>query len=126
MPLPKEWLIQRVLAPVMRPAARFIVGMIAIPLLRMVRARVQPDKEWDEEFERDLEQWFRSSIVLFLATKNVEQAIANWMDIKFQIELDQWWVTAGRLMLAIGVVETMPDQQLFSIIHPGPSKLKWV
>lgn len=124
--LAKDWLIQRIFGPVMRPVARLIVGVIAIPLLRAVRSRVQPAKEWDEEFEKDLDQWFRASVVLLLATKNVELAIAAWMNIKFQIELDHWWVAAGRLLLAIGVVETMPDQQLFSIIHPGPAKLKWI
>ena len=29
-----------------------------------------------------------------------------------------------RLLLAIGVIEAMPDQELFAIIHPGPPKLK--
>jgi len=28
-----------------------------------------------------------------------------------------------RLLLAVGVIEAMPDQALFSIIHPGPGKL---
>ena len=29
-----------------------------------------------------------------------------------------------RLMLAIGVIEAMPDQELFAVIHPGPPKIK--
>ena len=34
------------------------------------------------------------------------------------------WLSLGlRLMLAIGVIEAMPDQALFSIIHPGPRRL---
>jgi hypothetical protein len=34
------------------------------------------------------------------------------------------WLSLGlRLLLAIGVIEAMPDQALFSIIHPGPAKL---
>ncbi|MCH7685828.1 MAG: hypothetical protein IH899_03965 [Planctomycetes bacterium] len=35
------------------------------------------------------------------------------------------WVFMGfRIMLAIGVIDFMPDQELFAIIHPGPPKLK--
>ena len=30
-----------------------------------------------------------------------------------------------RLLLAIGVIEAMPDQELFAVIHPGPPKLRW-
>ena len=29
---------------------------------------------------------------------------------------------AGRILLAIGVIEGMPDQSLFALIHPGPQK----
>ncbi|MCY2962663.1 MAG: DNA topoisomerase I [Planctomycetota bacterium] len=34
-----------------------------------------------------------------------------------------WISLALRLLLAMGVIEAMPDQALFAIIHPGPSKL---
>jgi hypothetical protein len=34
------------------------------------------------------------------------------------------WLSLGlRLLVAVGVIEAMPDQALFSIIHPGPTKL---
>ncbi|HWL08265.1 MAG TPA: DNA topoisomerase I [Planctomicrobium sp.] len=117
-----------VLAPVIRPAARFIVGLLAIPLLRALRRRLQPNAQWDEEFEKDLEQWVRASLILMLATKNVEMSITSWvMEKRPEISLeDSWWFAAGRLLLAIGVIESMPDQQLFSIIHPGPPKLRWI
>ena len=29
-----------------------------------------------------------------------------------------------RLMLAIGVIEAMPDQELFAVLHPGPPKME--
>ncbi len=127
MALPGNW-ISEILAPVIRPTARFVVGLIAIPALRAARKRFQPDKQWDEEFEKDLEQWVRASLVLMLATKNVEMAITSWvMEKRPEISIeDSWWFAAGRLLLAIGVIETMPDQQLFSIIHPGPPKLRWI
>jgi hypothetical protein len=34
------------------------------------------------------------------------------------------WLLGARLLLAIGVIEGMPDQALFSIIHPGPPRLE--
>jgi hypothetical protein len=120
-------LLTQFLTPVLKPAARFLVGLIAIPLLRAVRSRISPSKQWDEELEKDLEQWFRASLVLFLATKNIEIVIATWISEKHpDFDLDHnWWFAAGRLLLAIGVIESMPDQQLFSIIHPGPPRLVW-
>jgi hypothetical protein len=120
-------LLTQFLTPVLKPAARFLVGLIAIPMLRAVRSRISPSRQWDEELEKDLEQWFRASLVLFLATKNVETVIATWISEKHpDFDLDHnWWFAAGRLLLAIGVIESMPDQQLFSIIHPGPPRLYW-
>jgi hypothetical protein len=124
--IPNSW-ISQLLTPVIRPTARFIVGLIAIPLLRAVRSRIQRDRAWDEELEKDLEQWIRASLVLFLATKNIEEAISAWiMETRPEIDLNEnWWFAAGRLLLAIGVIESMPDQHLFPIIHPGPPRLRW-
>lgn len=127
MAVPSSW-ISEILAPVIRPTVRFVVGLIAIPLLRSVRKKFQPDKQWDEEFEKDLEQWVRASLILMLATKNVESSITAWvMEKRPEISIeDNWWFAIGRLLLAIGVIESMPDQQLFSIIHPGPRRPNWV
>lgn len=125
MPLPQNWLLQQFLSPVIRPATRFLIGFIAIPLLRTVRKKFVRTQEWDDEFEKDIEQWFRASALLFFATKNVEVAIGGWLDIKFNFTLDHWYVAAGRLLLAIGVIEAMPDQELFAIVHPGPPKPTW-
>lgn len=125
VPAPQNWILQQLLTPVLRPATRLIIGMIAIPVLRMLRSKVVRTKEWDDEFEKDIEQWFRASALLFFATKNVELAIGGWLDPKFNISLSHWYVAAGRLLLAIGVIEAMPDQELFAIVHPGPPKPVW-
>lgn len=129
---------------ILRPVSRLIVGLIAIPTLRAVRKRIPGMKAWDAEFEKDIEQWFRASLLLLVATKNAERWLTAWLNawwgldvgtpdlgladldvngaLEPRFDLNQWWITAGRLLLAIGVVESMPDQDLFSIIHPGP---KW-
>ncbi|MCA9088458.1 MAG: DNA topoisomerase I [Planctomycetaceae bacterium] len=125
MPIPKQWILQRLLTPVLRPIARLLVGLLAVPLLRLVRRRVARWQEWDEELEKDVEHWFRAAMLLLFATKNMEMLIAAWVNVKFNLEFDYWYIAAGRIMLAIGVVETMPDQQLFSIIYPGPPRLTW-
>lgn len=127
MPLPFPWSGQ-LIAPVLKPAVRFLAGLLAIPLLRMVRRKFRPNSTWDDEFERDVEQWTRASLILLLATKNVEEQISLWISQKeFDIDLNSnWWFAAGRILLAIGVIEAMPDQQLFSIIHPGPRPPRWI
>ena len=125
MPIPGTWLIQRALGTLLRPATRIVIGLIAIPVLRSVRKRVLKQAEWDDELEKDVEQWFRASLVLFFATKNMETIVSQWLALNFDFSLDHWFIVAGRLLVAIGVVESMPDQQLFSIIHPGPPKLVW-
>lgn len=107
----------------LRPIARLIVGALAIPLFRVFMRRVIRLQNLDAELEKDLEQWFRGSLVLLVATRNMEESLLWWVPIQF---LDEWdWVLMGlRVLLAIGVVEMMPDQELFAVIHPGPPKLK--
>jgi len=127
LPVPLNWFGQ-LLSPVFKPTARLLVGLFVIPVFRVLRKRLTPNKAWDEELEHDLESWVRASLLLFLATKNVEEHIAMWFSEK-RIDLDldsNWFFAAGRLLLAIGVIESMPDQQLFSIIHPGPGRLRWI
>jgi hypothetical protein len=112
----------------LRPFVRLLVGFIAIPIFRVFLRRVIHLQRLDTELTKDLEQWVRGSLLLLLATANVEYAL-------FGARLDEWaresdlhkefvWFSLGmRLLLAVGVIETMPDQALFSIIHPGPSRL---
>ena len=108
------------LRPILRPIVRVVVGMIAIPLFRLFLTRVARTRQLDEELQNDLEQWFRASLVLLAATKNLEDAMFGWVPPQFDA------IGVGlRLLLVIGVIEGMPDQQLFSIIHPGPPRLKF-
>lgn len=126
MPLDPLSLLKPVLAPVLRPTVRLLAGFLVIPAMRAIRHRVSPGKKWDDEIEKDVEQWVRGSLVLFLATKNVEeQFTALISEGGLTIDLDKWWIVAGRLLLAIGVIEMMPDQELFTLIHPGPQRLRW-
>lgn len=118
-----------------KPVIRFIVGVIAIPLFRVFMRRVVRMQHLDAELEKDMEQWFRGSLVLLVATKNMEEFFFYWLPelfskspdvINFQDE--PFWVAflmGTRLLLAMSVIEMMPDQELFSIIHPGPPKPKY-
>lgn len=106
----------------LRPLIRLLVGVIAIPLFRMFLRRVVHLQRLDAELTKDLEQWVRGSLLLLAATDNFEYAL-------FGEHLSDWkhpyiWLSLGlRLLLAVGVIESMPDQALFSIIHPGPERL---
>ncbi|MFK7818262.1 MAG: DNA topoisomerase I [Planctomycetaceae bacterium] len=106
------------LRSVLRPFTRVLIGAIAIPIFRFILRNVFRLQELDDELEKDLEQWFRGSLLLLAATANMEHLLFGWAN--------QWdWFTIGlRLLLAIGVVEAMPDQELFAVIHPGPPRLK--
>jgi hypothetical protein len=170
----------QILSPIIKPGVRLFVGLVAIPLFRLVVRKVKAESRLSEELTKDLEQWFRGSLLLLLATQNVEtflfrewlalrtpsisaQSVAHELkaaansaekaaesaggkgspaptprgildadvDIEHDVTLEdarqgrklKWLSLAMRLLLAIGVIEAMPDQALFSIIHPGPSKL---
>lgn len=102
----------------LRPVTRVLIGLIAIPIFRFILRHVFRLQEMDDELEKDLEQWFRGSLLLLAATANMEHLLFGWAN--------KWdWFTIGlRLLLAIGVVEAMPDQELFAVVHPGPPRLK--
>ena len=106
----------------LRPLIRLIVGLIAIPLFRLFLKKFVPTKKLDAELTKDIEQWVRGSLLLLVATDNFEFLL-------FGNHLSDWkhpylWLSLGlRLLLAMGVIESMPDQALFSIIHPGPDRL---
>ncbi len=108
----------RIVAPVLKPIVRLILGLIVIPVFRIFLHRVVR-KELNEELEKDISQWLRGSLLLLIATKNMESLFFGWVPLELREEKD-WLILAGRLLLAIGVIEAMPDQALFSIIHPGP------
>lgn len=110
------------LKPILKPITRLFIGLIAIPIFRVFLRRVIRLQDMDAELEKDLEQWFRGALLLFVATRNMEEALFGWVNFSFQG--DYGWITMGlRLLLAISVVEGMPDQELFAIIHPGPPKV---
>lgn len=107
----------------LKPISRFLVGLIAIPIFHLFMHKVARVQEIDEELEKDLEQWFRGSLLLLAATANMEAALFGWVPPNLA-GAEGLILTGFRIMLAIGVIEAMPDQELFSIIHPGPPKLK--
>src|SRR5262245_50156662 len=112
----------------LRPLIRLLVGFIAIPLFRVFLRRVVHLQRLDSELTKDLEQWVRGSLLLLVATKNIEHAAfgalaGDWFE-EAAAHQEYVWLSLGmRLLLAVGVIESMPDQALFSIIHPGPSRL---
>ena len=118
---PMGRLLTPLLLPFLKPASRLVAGLIAIPLFQLLRRRVARVDELDEELERDIDEWFRGSLLLLLSTANFEL----WLAASTDWNLGNWWLTAGRILLAIGVIEAMPDQELFSIIHPGPPVPKY-
>lgn len=153
----------------LRPLVRVLVGLIAIPLFRLFARRFTRWERFNAELTKDIEQWVRGSLLLLLATANVETALVDsvreWLPTHAPVEhfdvnelidpsgasspsqltpsptaspqllsgpgttgprpRSRWgWISlALRLLLAVGVIEAMPDQALFSIIHPGPGKL---
>ncbi len=109
----------KLLALALKPVVRLILGVTAVPLSRLFLHRVVRLKELDEELERDLTLWIRGSLVLLLATANMESTFFHWVPL----HMGDVVVVTMRLMLAIGVIEGMPDQALFALIHPGPPKL---
>ena len=113
-----------VIRPIVRPVTRTFASLIAIPLFRWILRNVFRVHELDAETEKDLAEWFRGSLVLLLATANFESILFAEVQILKGDNLD-WLIMGGRLLLAIAVIETMPDQQLFSIIHPGPPPLRY-
>lgn len=112
----------KLLALALKPVVRLVLGIVAVPLSKLFLHRVVRVKEMDAELERDLTLWIRGSLILLLATANMESTFFKW--VPPEIKDEKIWVVAMRLMLAVGVIEGMPDQALFAIIHGGPPKLK--
>lgn len=114
-----------VVGGLIRSLTRVMVGATAVPLFRLFRRRVLGIDQLDPELEKDIEQWFRGSLLLLAATRNLEEQLFGWVPLKLAGE--DGWVTMGfRLLMAVSVVEAMPDQDLFAIIHPGPPRLTFI
>jgi hypothetical protein len=101
-----------------------VVGLIAIPVFRFVMRRVFRLQELDQELEKDLEEWFRGALLLLAASANMEHLLFGWMQKVDWLDRADWLTMGLRLMLAISVIEAMPDQELFAVLHPGPPKLE--
>ncbi len=104
----------------LRPFVRVLVGLIVAPLCRLFLRRVIRVKDLNEELERDITLWLRGSALLLIATRNMEGLFFKWVPVEWREE--HVWILATRMLLAMSVIEAMPDQALFSIIHPGPPK----
>lgn len=113
-----------ILRSALKPITRLIVGLIAIPIFRFILKRIFRLHTLDKELEKDLEEWFRGSLLLLAATANMEHLLFWWVQNVDWLDRADWFTMGLRLMLAIGVIQTMPDQELFSVMHPGPPKLQ--
>ena len=132
------------LKPIIRPITRLIVSVAAVPVFRAFLKKVLRVESLDGELEKDLEQWFRGALILLIATQNMESVLFPWVEPIIQTRIEQrleesaaaigpslevtendfGWVLLGlRVMLAIGVIQMMPDQELFALIHSRPPKL---
>lgn len=109
---------------ILKPVTRVMVGLIAIPIFRFLMRRVFKLQSLSQELEKDLEEWFRASLLLLAATANMEHLLFGWMQKVDWLERADWLTLGLRLMLAIGVIEAMPDQELFAVLFPGPPKRK--
>ena len=111
--------------PVLRPLLRVVSGLVAIPVFRFLLKRVLRVQTSDAELERDLEMWFRGAILLLAATANLEDVLFGWLPWHRVGDENQVWQTLLlRLLLAVGVIESMPDQDLFGLLHRGPPRLR--
>jgi hypothetical protein len=113
----REWL----LIYFTRPLARLIIRMGAVPALQFCFHHVPALERLNDELEKDLAEWIRASLLLLLVTANMEVWLWHPL-IPFPDLLDahQWFGVGLRIMLAVAVVQMMPDQELFTVIHPGP------
>ncbi|MGB1889542.1 MAG: hypothetical protein ACPHOK_08055, partial [Akkermansiaceae bacterium] len=76
----------------------------------------------EAELEKDLEEWFRAALILLVATANMEHLLFGWVPLDLLGD-ERWVGTFFRLLLVVGVIELMPDQALFSVLHSGPLNL---
>jgi hypothetical protein len=113
----RDWLLEYFT----RPLARLIIRVAALPALRFCFHHVRALDRLDDELEKDLAEWIRGSILLLLVTANMEVLLWHHV-IPFPqlIDAHQWFGVGLRILLAVAVVQMMPDQELFTVIHPGP------
>ena len=90
-------LVRWLFRPVLRPLTRVIVGAIAIPAFRLVLQRILRVQDIDDELEKDLEQWFRGSLLLLAATANMEHLVFGWLAGHTQLDFtgEHAWIGIG-------------------------------
>ncbi len=113
-----------VLNPILRPVLRILTGLGAIPLFRFIVRRIFRVQTTTAELERDLELWFRGAVLMLAATANMESYLFGWTPWYQQSGETVWQTLILRLLLAVGVIESMPDEDVFAILHRGPPKLR--
>jgi len=117
----RDLLFTYVFRPIARPITRLIINLAAVPAFRFCFQHVSALERLDNELEKDLAEWFRACLILFLITANMETALwHNLIPFRELLDKHEWLGLGLRLMLAIAVVQMMPDQEFFSLIHPGP------
>ena len=70
-------LLNSLISAALRPLVRILVGLIAIPLFRLFAQRFMRWDKFNAELTKDIEQWVRGSLLLLLATANVETALVD-------------------------------------------------
>jgi len=68
-----------VLRPLLKPLTRILVGLIAIPIFRLIMRKGMRMAKVELELEQDLEQWFRAAVILLVATANMESLLFGWV-----------------------------------------------
>lgn len=121
-----QWIFNLPLIRVVtKPVMRLVIKLIAIPFFRVVLKYLMRVEVISEELEKDLSQWFRASVLLMIATHNMEGLLFQTENTNYRLlDLADAVLFGLRLMLAIGCIEGMPDQELFRLIHSGPPKPK--
>ena len=90
-----------VLRPLLKPLTRIVVGLIAIPIFRLVVRKGMRMAQVERELEKDMEEWFRAALILLVATANMEHLLFGWVPL--DLEGDQGWIGVFfRLLLVMG------------------------
>ncbi len=95
----------QVVSPVLRPLIRLIVGFIAVPVFRLFVHKVVRVERLSAELTKDLEQWVRGSLVLLVATANIEyDLIGRFLEEGGASQKLDWLSLGLRLLVAVGVI----------------------
>lgn len=117
----RDLIFTYVFRPLARPLTQLIVRLAAKPTFRMCFHRIGALERLDAELEKDLAEWFRGALLLLMVTANMEVLLwQNVVPFRDLLDKHEWLGIGLRIMLAIAVIQMMPDQELFTVIHPGP------